>query len=321
MNVFKALYNGFRFSLKDIKTISFVFFATLFLGLSAIIPFYLTAKSVAGNSMQFQSLVNGFNFTSVNEFLNNDGSAILNYLSKQFIWLGIFYFIFTIFFAGGIVKQLSTEKDRYKVKTLLIGFSEFFTRFLRLALITFFVQFVLAVGIYAVTGLILYLSGAENEKSYFYSFLAAGIIHAIIFLFISIVSDNAKFVLAFDNSRNALRSFITAIKFSTRKFFSLFPLYFIILLILGIIVYLYLLISGVIPNNTFLGILILFLLQQIFIWLRLAVKFWMLASHYQYYKPKHVTGVPIEEQKAQELQKIKEEIKVENPYEGNGDIP
>jgi len=184
-----------------------------------------------------------------------------------------------------------------------------------LAIIILLLHLITAAAIYAVVAIIINLMGSGSEQIKLYIIISGVSLHILMFILISIIADNAKFILALDDSKKAFKAFLGAIRFCFKKFFSLFPLYIVITLLFVLVVYLYSQVSSLISHSTIATLLILFIIQQIFIWSRIAFRYWFLASHYQYYKTRHVTGIPIEEQKAQELEKTKQEIKVELPGE------
>ncbi len=92
-----------------------------------------TLSKIAGNSMDINSMIKGFDFTTYADFLRAAGHAISPFISAAF-GFGVLYLIFTVFFAGGVLKILNVENQKFSARLFFENCAIFFFRFLRLAI-------------------------------------------------------------------------------------------------------------------------------------------------------------------------------------------
>lgn len=131
--VLEAFREGIKYAGKYWK-ISLIYWAsTLGLSLIVALPFRSTLLAETGNSMILHDLVAGFNYTYLNDFLQNYGSALSPIMNQSFLVL-LAQLILLVFFAGGLTKTLVAKPSIYDGRLFWGGSGHYFWRMLRLTL-------------------------------------------------------------------------------------------------------------------------------------------------------------------------------------------
>jgi hypothetical protein len=144
---------------------------------------------------------------------------------------------------------------------------------------------ILAVFIYLIFAFIVagMAGGTTSEKTFFYLFVFFLGIHLLLGIFLIIITDYSRFILVLNDSGKVLKSIWLATKFVIRKFPGTYGLYLMLLVIPLILFYLYMIVSRTVGMTSGLTILFMFVLQQLFIWLRINLRIWTFASQFDYY--------------------------------------
>jgi len=98
-----------------------------------------------------------------------------------------------------------------------------------------------------------------------------------------ITNYKIKLALVLNNSGKVIRLFWMALKFVAVKFFGAYTLALLLLVSLLILLWVYTKTGDSIEMTSGVIILIVFLVQQIYVWLRVAGKVWFLSSQFEYY--------------------------------------
>jgi hypothetical protein len=284
MRIFKSISIGFSKSFKSSKMIFTIYFFTLFLALIFVLPFKSLLSSAIGNSTTVYELVKNFDYTLYSDFLAQH-KDIGNLFFKIILWFGIFYLLFTIFFSGGILSIIHRENNEFSLSSFFQGCGKYFGRFFKLFLIVLVFQLLFAVIIYSGIGLVIekYNNTVESEVTFV---IIAGIgitIHLLIFGLILVITDYAKILIVRNDSRKVLRSFWNSIKFVFSKFFSTYFIFLNLNLISLFIIIIYFYIESIIGMVSPAKIIVMFIIQQIYIWFRIFSKVWILASEYSFH--------------------------------------
>ena len=284
MNITKAYASGFKTTVRFLKMTLVIYILNLLMGLTIAIPFMGALKEASGHSMAPQNLLKGFDFTSFQEILRHYGEEISSYLSHGF-WMVLFFLILSIFLTGGILTAFKHKESKFSLKSFFSGCGAFFFRFFKISLYTVFMHIILAVFIYLIFALIVagMAGGTASEKTFFYLFVFFLGIHLLLGIFLVIITDYSRFILVLNDSGKVLKSIWLATKFVTRKFPGTYGLYLMLLVIPLILFYLYMIASRTIGMTSGLTILFMFVLQQLFIWLRISLRIWTFASQFDYY--------------------------------------
>jgi hypothetical protein len=261
-----------------------IYTVILLMALIIVLPFHSAVSGQAGNSMALHSLLKQFNYTIYTDFMHSAGK-IINPLLYTAVWMGIFYFLVTVFFSGGILSSLSKKDGKFSAANFLAVSGEYFFRFLRLGIYLLIIIFFIAIAIFLPLGKILSSNydTTQSEASLFYISIAGAFVFAIFFLLILLIGDYAKIILFNTDSRKVIRTIGKSVKFVFRHLFGTYCLYLLILLVLILSFIIYFVLENVIGMVSGITIFIVFLIQQAFIWLRILIKIWFLGSEVSFY--------------------------------------
>ena len=261
-----------------------IYIITLILALLLAIPFRSMLNKIAGNSMSIESMIKGFDFTTYSDFLRSAGHAVYPFITSA-VLIGILYFVFTVFFAGGILKFLNDENLKFSAGIFFENCAVYFFRFLRLAVYILILQLIFAFIIFVPLGMVLAFvsDSVQNESAFFYIVLTCLIVYLFFFLLVLIIGDYAKIILFVNDSRKSLKSVWSAVKFVFKHFISTYLLYLLLLVAPLLLFALYFYLDNVIGAVSALTILIMFLIQQVLVWLRTWIKIWFLGSELSLY--------------------------------------
>lgn len=283
MKIFKAYSAGVVSAVKSKRMTTLIYAVTLLLALVLAIPFHNALSIRAGNTMALSSMVKHFDYTTYTDFMRQAGRALSPLLVEAF-WMGVFYLIFTIFFSGGVLTVLN-EQNSFTIKNFLSGCGKYFFRFLRLAIYMIISEVIIVSLLMFAMGAI--LAGAypavQTEASLFYIFVAGSIIGILLLILLLNISDYAKIILFRDDSKKVFKSIWGSIKFVFRHFFGAYTLFLLLLIAPVIFFILYLWLDSSIGMVSGITIFIMFLIQQILIWLRTWVKIWFLGGELSYF--------------------------------------
>lgn len=283
MNIVKSFSAGFKRTLGITKIVTVIYSITLLFVLTIALSFNAEVGNLFIMRMGLYKLLQDFDFTLYSDLMNN-----YSFLFKPFvqmaIWLGLFYFLFTVFFAGGVIKSFEGSIIKSKTQAFFGGCAKFFFRFLRLGIYTLTLQLIIHSTIAAVFGIFTSnLIETSAEPSIFTLLVVWFSIHLLFFIIISIISDYAKIILVKEDSGRVWKALLESLIFTFRRFHFVFLLYIILITVPAANTLLYILSEIFVGMHSGLTVLIMFLVQQGYIWIRLFSKIWILAGEYEFY--------------------------------------
>lgn len=291
MNIAKAYTGGFLKAAKMPRMLFILYFANIFCALLLALPFMGVLKDSLGQSRITEDLIEGFDYTAFSNLMYYDGQAIFAILGG-IKWFVLGFFLMSVFLTGGIIG--SYQQGTFTTKNFFGAGAYNFFRFLGLNLLVLAVQLIFLLIIYSILiSTIQQLSDSVKSELTLYNIAIGGFIfHGLLFLLISMTGDYGKFYLVLNNSFNVFKAFGQGVKYVFRHFIKTYLLYLFLLFLPAVIMYLYLYLERDIKMATGLGILMVFLMQQAFIFLRNFLRAWILGSQYMLYesdfKPKEL---------------------------------
>lgn len=297
MNIFSAYTKGFKESIKYPGMIGILYAFNIISGLIVAAPFFNILTEGFGQSMIGNELSTGFNFTSVMEFFQNNSNSFSGIVS-QLKWTAILYLIVNTLFVGGILRTLN--KQTYTISQFFAGAGYYFFRFFYLTLIMMLIHFLVALLVYIPTFITIggISDSVESEKTFFVVFFVGFTIHLLLLFYMMMVSDYAKLYLMLNDSKRVFKGLFESFKFTTRNSYKTYPLFLMLLVIPAIIFYLYLNLDRDIGMKTFAGIVLMFVVQQLFIFLRIGFRVWSLSSQLHFYGDEFIKQEKIKNVKA-----------------------
>lgn len=277
-----AYYKGFRGAIRTPRMLLLIYITNLILGLIVAIPFYRAMHAGAGNAVSLSSLLNDFNFTVLADLYRNAQEAV-KAINSQVFTVAVAYFLLSVFFIGGILKI--AEDRKYTVSTFFKYSGIGFFRYL-------FVNAVMLIAHAIWLGIVFILAWIANkiagpraasEWLLYYTNGGLAILYFLGAIFILMVSDYSKFFLHKRKSHNFLKGSWKGLGFVIRHFGKTYSLF--LLLIAGPIAvfFLYFWVEAYIEMSTGVGLFLLLLLQQAFIFTRIGFRVWILDSQFLMY--------------------------------------
>jgi len=285
MNIFQAYLHGFKTAFQSKKMITFLYMVIFILAIIVTIPFLSSLKAAAGNSTATSQLTSDFNFTVIQEIFINKAFSFPTHM-KQAVWIMVLFVFLSIFLTGGILDNLKARMVPFKTGAFLHGSAHYFIRFLKLSFYMLGVHLLVALIIYIPFAVIISgdLSTTATEKWFFQVFLVFFCIHMILAIFLIIVTDYTRFRIVEEDTNRVLKSLWMSVRYVTGKFFFTYGLYLMLLVLPIVLFYVLFLLSKTVTATNGLMILVVFVLQQIFIWMRMALRVWTFSSQFEYYR-------------------------------------
>ena len=283
MNIAKAYYKGFRAASRSPRMLFLIYGTNLVLAVLVAIPFYFTMNTAAGHSRGLLALVSDFDFTVMSDIFRNTAEA-LSTIKTQTITIAAAFFILSVFFVGGILQTI--QQEQFKVSSFFkySGISLF--RFLLLnavMLVGHAIWFLIIAGILSFINNMV-IDSINSEWTFYYINGGIALLYVLGVLFLLMVSDYGKFFLHIRKSHNFLKGSWKGLGFVLRHFGKTYTLFFLLILLPVVVVLLYYWVETKIEVSTALGLIILFLVQQAFIFLRVWFRVWIFGSQFKLYE-------------------------------------
>jgi hypothetical protein len=312
MNIAKAYTKGFIQTAKYPRMWFIMYFANLLMALLLALPMLSVLKSNFGHSDFFNQILSAYDATVFNEFSYYFGDAI-SAVTGGIKWLLLAYFLLSVFLTGGIIRTLND--DQFSTASFFGGGAYSFFRYLGLSILVALIQIFFLIVIAASVGGYIgtHLDSFQSELTAYFIGIAAAVVYFFIFLIFNMVSDYGKFYLELNDSHNIFKAFWDGIKYVFKHFIKTLSLYLILLFLPAVIMYVYLYFEKDYKMATSVGILIVFLMQQAFIFLRVFLRTWILSSELKIYDDDYLKLNEVEEavqsiveQKVKEIENKKE---------------
>ncbi|MBO7438987.1 MAG: hypothetical protein J6U21_04845, partial [Bacteroidales bacterium] len=285
MNILKAYGRGFKNSLRHPRMILLIFGITLLLGLSLALPFFFSFKTAVGSSIVSKTL----DYTTVMELIDSHSWNLESILS-QGRYMVLIFWLLMIFFVGGIVRTFN--KEDYSTSTFFAGAGVNFFRFLLCDIIMIVLQVVTAALLFGIASFILSLfNTVVTETPLFWAYGIAGFILICAVVLLLMISDYAKFYMEMERTSRVLKAIWNATKFVFRNFVKTYFLYALLLVVPILTLVLYKLTFDKIGMGTVFGIVMMFLVQQLFILLRVWFRVWSLSSQFELFADDYVKEI------------------------------
>jgi len=265
MRIWKIFIKSIKNLFKNKKLWVFLFLVEFIIALVLLNPLASQFNQMFSNSLSAHEILQGQGTNSIFEFLVHKAQTIA--VQRQILLLaGFFYLVVTIFFNAGIISSL-LEKRNFKSAFFFQSAGHFFGRLLRL-FIWSWPFYLIALLLYSILGKIFKLISGESEPLIFIFFILNIIILAFVFLFIKMGFDYTKIALISEDKKSIIKTNFKTWKFVWKnkgKSLSLFYLIVFLGIMLGVI---YFSLSSLLHINTWIAIILLFVLQQLFIFSR-----------------------------------------------------
>jgi len=218
-----------------------------------------------GRSMDSAILMNGLDFSVLQDFMNLHREALSAVLS-QVTWAVLTYMLLNTFLSGGILTILKSPNNKFTASTFFAGCATYFGRFLRL--------FILFAVVLVVVGLITALlcgflaqaltANATSEISYLWTTVGAFVLFLVPMTLIMMIADYTRVRSVVSGDQKMLRAAWQSMGFVFRHFFGTIGLELLMLLIPVALFVIYILLDLSIGMSSDGTIILMFVLQQLF---------------------------------------------------------
>ncbi len=310
MKVFINFLKGFRNTGKAARMVVLLLVINLAFSLILAIPMYHSLQDSFGKSLVSERMADGFDYLWWEEFRDQaEGlektftpsiigkGAILNNLEGLIqlrvfdlppivLIFGVLYIILHTFLAGGILHAFQKSDRQFSLKNFFKGAGAHFSRFFLLMLLSW--AFFLLIGQAVKGGLDSILDNvreaAFSEITPFYLGLAFSVVVLLLFLFIQMVFDYGRIKIVLEERRDILTAAAGAFGFVFRHLGSTLGLFYLLFTVQIIFSLFYIFIQALIPQASFMGVLLGFLFQQIFIFGLIWIRCWLYSSQMELYR-------------------------------------
>jgi hypothetical protein len=310
MKVFINLLKGFKKTGTFTRMIILLLVINLAFSLILAAPMYQSLKGSFSESIVGERMTDGFDYLWWEEYRDDaqglektftpsiiGKGAILNNLEglvqlrvfdlpPVILIFGLLYIILHTFLAGGILSVYRNGDIKFSLRGFFQGAGAFFFRFFLLMLLSW--AFFLVIGQGLKGGFDSILNGmkdtAFSEVTPFYLGLVFNAVILFLFLFIQMIFDYGRIRIVLEDSSNVLRSAAGAFGFVFRHLGSTLGLFYFMFLVQILFTLIYILVQGIIPESSFIGIALAFLSQQIFIFGLIWIRCWLYSSQMELYR-------------------------------------
>jgi len=293
MSVFRSYGKGIKEAILQPKMVSILWFVNFIFGVIIFYLFQQKFSEVISSSLMADKILKKLDYNFVFEFLVYNGQFIKTIFFLAFV-LMLIYFLISIFLYGGILNSLVQSHRSYEERRdngrfapiFFQGAGRYFGRFFRLAIYSLILWFVVLIFYFGLTRLVRALTAkGTKEQLAFYLFIAEVVIGLFLVYLIKMILDYTRIKIVTEDSRYVFRSMFQSIGFVFRNFGKALGIYYLLVLTGIILIGIYWLLRQVIPDYSFILLLITFIIYQIFIasrgWLKIAFQ----AAQLSFYSP------------------------------------
>lgn len=274
MNPITAYIKGLNATFQSIRIWFWLYLANVFVALLVAMPLYNLLEDKLSYSLETSKLLNGFNYTVVQDFRNEYGDVVSAILGQSQFFIVLFVLLY-VFLTGGILMVFKTLPERLDRTSFVKGCTHFFSRLLRLAIYFLILQ----VGLLAIfVGIYVAIVDTNCDKCIMDTIYVLVPLFIIFSSILMMVHDYAKIQVVHSSSKWLFRPIKTAFQLTFRHFFKTIGLYWFNLLTFIMVFAFYWLVKSNIPADTGMGILMVFVLGQIFLLARIGIKLLNLGS-------------------------------------------
>ncbi len=282
MKIFNAYKSGFSEAGRQKKTSLIIYLTTLLLALMAVLPFKVITTNNFNSRPIVNKLLGEFDFTVIMDLMNNHGDLIRPFFTIMF-WMAAAYFLFTVFFTGGVLRIMNEKSNNPTGKQFFGGCAKYFLRFLRLGLYILILQLAGAIFLALILAFLMAAVSESPEPAMATVIVIWLILQLILFGYFSIISDYAKIIIVKEDTKKVWRSIGTSFSFATSKIHFTYPLFILLILVPVLISILYLFVDSSLAMNSSLMILVMLIIQQGIVWFRFFAKIWLIAGEYEFF--------------------------------------
>lgn len=281
MKALKSYIYSFSLSWNSKKISSIIYLAYFCIALLLTIPFYKLFVSISEHSLLPANLLQDFDATAFGDLIRDSGKVFQVYFKGFLPWVIVFWLMGTLFY-GGIIAWISNPNGTLRFRLFLDKCTQYFWRFVRLAFYMLVIQAIVALLIYVLPVIMIGKEGVTDQ--YIVRTISIGIlIHLVFLITIRLIADFARFGLYQKNHHKVLKEIWISAKYVFRHLGSLWMIYMMWVIMPMVLVVIFYILRTTMTIDTTVLIVGLFVLQQIFIWLKISLRIQKQGMYYKYY--------------------------------------
>ena len=280
MKSIKAYIEGVKTLFRFPKIWGIYYWSNLVIAVLTAIPFFQYLNAQLGQSAVIERLLDEFDFRIISDVLAHYGAGILPFFNQSFLLVGVFL-LMTAFLQGGILYYYNRSEEQYKSSIFWSNCTQYFGRILRLSLVFILghlLAFVLAWLLFQNLSKGMSPDRLQSEATVVMAACMVGIPYLIVAATIGMWQDYAKTILVREELNGVLQAIKKAFRFCVKRCFACFFLMVLNVLTLLFCYGLYKTLHLPVAPDAGLKLVLLFCISQTFIFMRMGVKLWNLAS-------------------------------------------
>lgn len=281
--ILKSLKSGFVQMWANRRMVLIFYFANLLFGLLVMLPFRAILNKFAGHSLLSTKLGGLMDMDFLFEFIKHNSSA-LSMLTALLLMVSVVYWLFALFLSGGAFAVFATG-EKYSSTLFWGSAAKYFGRFIRLVLLSVpvFVLLFCLQFLESAIERILFGSDPYQYISYWGRWIKLGLRYISILLF-GLVLDYARIhVIVMDQLKMRI-SLWKGIKFAFKNFSRTFGLAFLLFFIGVVALVIYNPLANVLSAPKTFVVIMLFMLQQLYLFFRMMLRLTLYSSQTHLYK-------------------------------------
>lgn len=278
MSIMNAYRNGWKKVWVDKKMWVLLYLLNFVFALLAAIPFSGFLSKSVGNTLANTKMLEGFDYAFLTDFMREYGGGFSVILNLSF-GIVLLYFIFTIFWMGGILMVLKEDSPTFSFRKFWQGSSLYFWKLTRLTFYFALIQ----LAVLSVFAFIFLRNGIspfemESEAPIIRSLMILIPIYLLVVTIILMIQDYVKIQIVHQNGPLITSPIRQGFRFVFQNFRKCFGLYLLNLLTFGVFFGIYWILSNSFKSDNTPAILLFLLIGQIFIFARIGVRLLNLGS-------------------------------------------
>ncbi|MBE0674062.1 MAG: hypothetical protein IH591_05325 [Bacteroidales bacterium] len=271
MSIFTFYSDGFRKSVRSMRTIVLLWVVSLAGSLLVVAPFERNIGKLLDGSIGPELMYDGFNIDIFADIMHAVLPAMASF-SISFFLVTAIIFVVNTFITAGLFRILAGNwKKPYKRNTFLKGADRGFGGFLFVAIATVLIIIILFLLIFVLPMVIAGLAGAGYSLMVVFGVVLATIMVAVIPL-VLLIADYARVLLTNDKYLGPFRAMIDALRLIRKGLFRNWLIMLIILASSAVIGFISVRIVTYSTLRSGMGLFLLLILSQLFVFLRTWIK-------------------------------------------------
>lgn len=287
MKLVEIIKKGFSRSKSFIKYVFFMYAVTFIFSLIFGMAFNLSLNPVKKREILYK-LFEQFNFSIYNSFMHNYGDGISMLIVTMFLFACLFVFV-DIFFSSALVGVMFDDSNKNKLSRFFSRGVKFYWRFFKL-FFYFLLAVVIAFGIIITISSIVFSSFDESgiESDYFYTALVTAVVFGLAVSKFAIIADITKLFIVKENLKSVWQGIKKSFLFLIKRMHYLLTFYFFVIVIVSLTFGIYLLVEKSLFISNLFAVFVLFIMQQLIIWIRYFTKVLLVGFEYEYFNVEYI---------------------------------